>query len=126
MILNEYSRGEQITGLAWLCLGALTSLVLEVVYLTARLPLPGGTSVAFPITIVLAWWFNTVLTRTARLWSDNAYIGLVPLAAWLLGYFAFVLGAVVSGDMWLANNILSLLLLIAGIGGGIFPFFAQK
>ncbi|AMO90817.1 hypothetical protein HMPREF3169_09230 [Corynebacterium sp. HMSC08C04] len=126
MILNEYSRGEQITGLAWLCLGALTSLVLEVVYLTARLPLPGGTSVAFPITIVLAWWFNTVLTRTARLWSDNAYIGLVPLAAWLLGYFAFVLGAVVTGDMWLANNILSLLLLIAGIGGGIFPFFAQK
>ncbi|KXU18401.1 hypothetical protein HMPREF2724_00300 [Corynebacterium sp. HMSC071F07] len=126
MILNEYSRGEQITGLAWLCLGALTSLVLEVVYLTARLPLPGGTSVAFPITIVLAWWFNTVLTRTARLWSDNSYIGLVPLAAWLLGYFAFVLGAVVTGDMWLANNILSLLLLIAGIGGGIFPFFAQK
>lgn len=126
MILNEYSRGEQITGLAWLCLGALTSLVLEVVYLTARLPLPGGTSVAFPITIVLAWWFNTVLTRTARLWSDNAYIGIVPLAAWLLGYFAFVLGAVVTGDMWLANNILSLLLLIAGIGGGIFPFFAQK
>ena len=126
MILNEYSRGEQITGLAWLGLGALTSLVLEVVYLTARLPLPGGTSVAFPITIVLAWWFNTVLTRTARLWSDNAYIGLVPLAAWLLGYFAFVLGAVVTGDMWLANNILSLLLLIAGIGGGIFPFFAQK
>ncbi|MCG7247742.1 hypothetical protein QP414_05405 [Corynebacterium simulans] len=125
-MLNEYSRGEQITGLAWLCLGALTSLVLEVVYLTARLPLPGGTSVAFPITIVLAWWFNTVLTRTARLWSDNAYIGLVPLAAWLLGYFAFVLGAVVTGDMWLANNILSLLLLIAGIGGGIFPFFAQK
>nr|WP_275437229.1 hypothetical protein [Corynebacterium simulans] len=124
--MNEYSRGEQITGLAWLCLGALTSLVLEVVYLTARLPLPGGTSVAFPITIVLAWWFNTVLTRTARLWSDNAYIGLVPLAAWLLGYFAFVLGAVVTGDMWLANNILSLLLLIAGIGGGIFPFFAQK
>nr|WP_141748283.1 MULTISPECIES: hypothetical protein [Corynebacterium] len=125
-MLNEYSRGEQITGLAWLCLGALTSLVLEVVYLTARLPLPGGTSVAFPITIVLAWWFNTVLTRTARLWSDNSYIGLVPLAAWLLGYFAFVLGAVVTGDMWLANNILSLLLLIAGIGGGIFPFFAQK
>nr|WP_311518140.1 hypothetical protein [uncultured Corynebacterium sp.] len=125
-MLNEYSRGEQIAGLAWLCLGALTSLVLEVVYLTARLPLPGGTSVAFPITIVLAWWFNTVLTRTARLWSDNAYIGLVPLAAWLLGYFAFVLGAVVTGDMWLANNILSLLLLIAGIGGGIFPFFAQK
>ncbi|OFQ43622.1 hypothetical protein HMPREF3155_12205 [Corynebacterium sp. HMSC06D04] len=126
MILNEYSRGEQITGLAWLCLGALTSLVLEVVYLTARLPLPGGTSVAFPITIVLAWWFNTVLTRTARLWSDNAYIGLVPLAAWLLGYFAFVLGVVVTGDIWLANNILSLLLLIAGIGGGIFPFFVQK
>lgn len=126
MILNQFTRGEQVTGLVWLAVGALTSLVLEVVYLTARLPLPDGASVAFPITIVVAWWFNGVLTRTARLWSDNPYIGLVPLAAWLLGYLAFALGAAVTGDMWLANNILSLLLLMAGIGGGFFPFFKQK
>ena len=77
MILNQFTRGEQVTGLVWLAVGALTSLVLEVVYLTARLPLPDGASVAFPITIVVAWWFNGVLTRTARLWSDNAYIGPV-------------------------------------------------
>ena len=99
---TDFSRGEQVTGLVWLAIGALLSVFLEVIYLTARIPLSNGASVAFPITIVIAWWFNSVLTRTARLWSRT------PV------------------DTLLANNILSLLLLLAGIGGGVWPFFKQK
>ena len=49
---TDFSRGEQVTGLIWLSLGALLSLFLEVIYLTARIPLADGASIAFPITIV--------------------------------------------------------------------------
>ena len=95
------------------------------VYLTARLPWPGGASVAFPITILIAFWFNGVLTRTARLWSENPYIASIPGCAWIAGFFAFLLGGAIGGDTLLANNILSLLLLGAGIAGSVWPFFKQ-
>lgn len=123
---TDFSRGEQVTGLVWLAIGALLSIFLEVIYLTARIPLSNGASVAFPITILLAWWFNSVLTRTARLWSPAPMVGAIPLIVWCLGFFAFMLLVPMTGDMLLANNILSLLLLLAGIGGGVWPFFKQK
>ncbi|MCZ9296332.1 hypothetical protein [Corynebacterium yonathiae] len=123
---TDFSRGEQVTGLVWLGFGALLSVFLEVIYLTARIPLSDGASVAFPITIVIAWWFNSVLTRTARLWSPAPMVGAIPLIVWGLGFFAFMLLVPMTGDMLLANNILSLLLLLAGIGGGVWPFFKQK
>ena len=126
MIINQFTRGERVTGLVWLTVGALTSLVLEVVYLTARLPLPDGASVAFPITIVVAWWFNGVLTRTARLWSENPYIAGLPGLAWVAGFLAFMLGAAIGDGSLLANNILSLLLFAAGIAGSVWPFFASE
>lgn len=124
-IRTDFSRAEQVGGLAWLVLGALSSLTLEVVYLTARLPWLGGASVAFPITILIAFWFNGVLTRTARLWSENPYIASIPGFAWIAGFFAFLLGGAIGGDTLLANNILSLLLLGAGIAGSVWPFFKQ-
>ncbi|WP_296133773.1 hypothetical protein [uncultured Corynebacterium sp.] len=124
-IRTDFSRAEQVGGLTWLVLGALCSLTLEVVYLTARLPWPGGTSVAFPITILIAFWFNGVLTRTARLWSENPYIASIPGCAWIAGFCAFLLGGAIGGDTLLANNILSLLLLGAGIAGSVWPFFKQ-
>lgn len=63
----EFSRGEAVGGLLWLSVGALLSLVLEVVYLGAYITLPSGMRIAFPITILIAWWFSKVLTKTARL-----------------------------------------------------------
>ena len=36
---TDFSRGEQVTGLVWLAIGALLSVFLEVIYLTARIPL---------------------------------------------------------------------------------------
>lgn len=125
-IRTDFSRGEQIGGLVWLVVGALCSLTLEVVYLTARVPWFDGASVAFPITILIAFWFNGVLTRTARLWSENPYIAGVPGLAWVAGFLAFMLGAAIGGGSLLPNNILSLLLFAAGIAGSVWPFFASE
>lgn len=125
-IRTDFSRGEQIGGLVWLVVGALCSLTLEVVYLTARVPWFDGASVAFPITILIAFWFNGVLTRTARLWSENPYIAGVPGLAWGAAFLAFMLGAAFGEGSLLANNILSLLLFVAGIAGSVWPFFASE
>ena len=68
------TRGEAVAGMAWLCLGAIISMFLEVIYL--------GTwmfGVAVPYTIPIAFCFNMVLTRTALLWTKNPYLALIPL-----------------------------------------------
>ena len=65
------THGEAIAGIAWLCLGAVISMFLEVIYL--------GTwmfGVAVPYTIPIAFFFNMVLTRTALLWTKNPYLAL--------------------------------------------------
>ncbi|QPK79916.1 hypothetical protein G7Y31_04275 [Corynebacterium lizhenjunii] len=109
----EPTRGEKITGLVWLSVGALVSLLLEVVYL-----------LDFPLMIVIAALFNAVLTRTARLWSPQVWVGLIPLMVWVVGFGAVVI--IPSNIQALGNNILSLLLLFAGIAGGGWPFVARK
>ncbi|MBK4156465.1 hypothetical protein GWO69_03105 [Corynebacterium macginleyi] len=123
---TNFSRGEQVAGLIWLSLGALLSLFLEVIYLTARIPLANGASIAFPITIVIAAAFNVVLTRTARLWSDSTYIAAIPLIVWVLVFFALMLLVPITGDVIVGNNILSLFLFLAGMSGGVWPFLKQK
>lgn len=123
---TNFSRGEQVAGLIWLSLGALLSLFLEVIYLTARIPLANGASIAFPISIVIAAAFNVVLTRTARLWSDSTYIAAIPVIVWGLVFFGLMLLVPITGDVIVANNILSLLLFLAGMGGGVWPFLKQK
>lgn len=123
---TNFTRGEQVAGLIWLSLGALLSLFLEVIYLTARIPLANGASIAFPITIVIAAAFNVVLTRTARLWSDSTYIAAIPLIVWGLVFFALMLLVPITGDVIVGNNILSLFLFLAGMGGGVWPFLKQK
>ncbi|MGV0330561.1 hypothetical protein [Corynebacterium macginleyi] len=123
---TNFSRGEQVAGLIWLSLGALLSLFLEAIYLTARIPLANGASIAFPITIVIAAAFNVVLTRTAQLWSDSTYIAAIPLIVWVLVFFALMLLVPITGDVIVGNNILSLFLFLAGMGGGVWPFLKQK
>src|SRR5690625_7490334 len=75
----EFSRAEAVGGLVWLSVGALLSLVLEVVYLGAYLTMPNGVRIAFPLTVAIAWWFNKVLTNTARLWRPNVVIAAIAL-----------------------------------------------
>lgn len=122
----EFSRGEAVSGLLWLSVGALLSLVLEVVYLGAYITLPSGMRIAFPITILIAWWFSKVLTKTARLWTPNPLIAAVPLIVWVLGFFAFLVIGSTTGDQWLGSNIRTVALLFAGIIGGVWPFVVSK
>ena len=70
-VRDDFSQGEAIAGLVWLSVGALVSLVLEVVYLNW-------------IWVVVALLFNAVLTKTARLWSDTW--ALAPLSVWAVSY----------------------------------------
>ena len=122
----DFSRGEAVGGLIWLSVGALLSLVLEVVYLGAYITMPNGMHIAFPITIVIAWWFTRVLTKTARLWTPNQLIAAIPLIVWVLGFFAFLVVGSTTGDQWLGSNIRTVALLFAGIAGGVWPFAVSK
>lgn len=125
-VYADHSVGEIAFGLLWLSMGALVSVLLEVVYLGTRLTLSGGSSIAFPYTIVIALLFNGVLTKTARLWSDRLGVALVPLLVWILGFLTLTFWVSFSGDILVGSNLASLLLLAAGIAGGLWPLRKPK
>ncbi|MCQ9330203.1 hypothetical protein NQ023_02575 [Corynebacterium phoceense] len=124
-IRTNFDRGEAVTGLVWLSLGAIFSLLLEVVYLGARLPL-GETSIPFPVTIAVAFGFNLVLTRTALLWSRRTLVAAVPLIVWTLGFLALALAGGIGSLQALPATLSTILLFAAGVAGGGWPFFNGK
>lgn len=115
------SRGEVIGGIFWLSLAAAISLLLEVVYLGTWITLPGGASMAFPYTIIIAFFFNMVLTRTSMLWTENRPVAAIPLFVWTLGFALFLIWPLAVGDQLVGSNIRSVLLLFMGLAGGIWP-----
>ena len=125
-VRTDVTRSEVIGGLVWLSAAALVSVLLEVVYLGTWMTLPGGARVAVPYTILLAFLFNIVLTRTARLWNRTPVIAAIPLFVWLAGYFVLMTGVVVTGDQLLNDSIRSVLLLFAGVAGGVWPLMRGK
>ena len=102
VIRNEFSRGEAIAGITWLCVGALGSLTLEVAYLNW-------------FWVIIAAVFNAVLTKTARLWSSKSAI--VPLAVWTAALFISMIVLPPTG--W------TLALLLSGIAGGVWPLLKK-
>ena len=126
IIRTDFSRGEAGFGLLWLSIGALVSVLLEIVYLGTWITLPGGAKIAFPYTIIVAFLFNMVLTRTARLWTSTPAIALIPLTVWGLGFIGLMLGGGVTGDQLVVSSIRSVALLAAGIAGGIWPLIRGK
>ncbi|MEJ5997125.1 hypothetical protein [Corynebacterium sp. H130] len=110
----------------WLCLGALISVLLEVVYLGTWITLPSGDRVAFPYPVLLALLFNMVLTKTARLWTDRMGVYLVPLCVWILGFLTLTFWVSISGDILVGSNPRSLMLLAAGIVGGLWPLMKPE
>lgn len=125
-IHKDFSRAEAAGGLFWLSLAALISVLLEVVYLGSWITLPGGHAVAFPYTIAIAFLFTMVLSRTAVLWSDRMVIAAIPLYVWIAGYTLLMMWPVFTGDHLLASSIRSVLLLAAGVVGGIWPLIKAK
>ena len=103
VVRDDFSRGEAVAGLVWLSVGALVSLALEVVYLNW-------------IWAVVALLFNAVLTKTARLWSETW--ALAPLGVWGCAFLISL--AVLPPTSW------SLVLLAAGIVGGVWPMIRRK
>lgn len=122
---DEFSKGEVFLGLVWLCIGALISVLLEVVYLGVWLPWPGQ-GIPFPVTIAVAFFFNRTLTATAALWSKDLKVMLAPGVVWLLGFFLFSSGAVIGGHTLLMGSPLSILLLVAGFTGTLSTAFKLK
>lgn len=126
VIRTDFSRGEAAGALVWLCLGAALSCLLEVVYLGAWVALPGGTRLPVPYTIVLAFLFNLVLTRTACLWTHTKAVAAIPLWAWFAVFLVLTFWVSVTGDQLVGANARSLLLLAAGLAGGGWPLVAPK
>lgn len=120
------SRGEVVGGIFWLSLGSLVSLLLEVVYLGTWITLPGGAQVAFPYTIIIAFLFNMILTRTSLLWTDNKPVAALPLFVWVLGFAFLLVWSVAVGDQLVGSNIRTVLLLFIGLAGGIWPLVKGK
>lgn len=126
IVRTDFSRGEAVGGLVWLSVAALIAVLLQVVYLGTWVTLPGGFRVAVPYTIILAFLFNMVLTRTAKLWDPRPVVAAVPLYAWLAGFLLMLSGVAVTGDQLVGDNIRTVLLLFAGVAGGVWPLVRGK
>lgn len=126
LIRDDFSRGEAVGGIFWLCLGALVSVLLEVVYLDAGITLPSGARLAVPWTVVVAFLFNLVLSRTALLWTRRTWAAGMPLWTWIAGFVLLTFGVTVTGDQLVGANVYSLVLLAAGVAGGGWPLMAGK
>lgn len=75
---DDFSRGEVVQAFVWMCIFAAIAVMLQVGYFWA------------PLAIVFAGWFNAVLRRTAKLWTPNPWIQLVPLGVWVVGFWMIV------------------------------------
>lgn len=125
IVRTYFSRGEQVMGVVWLSLGALLSVLLETVYLSTWITL-GSLRIPFPYTIVIAFLFNLVLTRTALLWSRNPLVAAIPTAVWLAGYFLILVLGLPDNSMFLGPSLRTFFLLGAGIAGGLWPIFRTQ
>lgn len=133
LIRTDFSTGEVVMAHIWLGLGAIFSLLLEVVYLNTVVTLPGETKIYFPFTVVIAFLFNMVLTKTAQLWvrPDDVppmptMLAAIPMTVWSIGFFIFLVAGETTGHQWMPANLLPFLLLFAGLGGGMWPILRTK
>ena len=126
-VREAIARGEMSPGIAWLSVAALVSLVLEVAYLGTRIDV-GGLSIPLPWTIIAAYVFNLIITRTAMLWTKSRNIAMVPMWTWIAGYvFLWIwTGLPFGGDQVLGETIRTIALLVAGIVGGGWPLRHPK
>lgn len=120
----RFPRGEIAVALVWLSIGAVISVLLEVVYLGTWWTVPGGLRIPAPWTILVAFFFTRVLSRTALLWTKRLAIAAIPAWVWLLGYLSLTFLQPVTGDILFPSDVRSILLLLAGLAGGAWPLVA--
>lgn len=120
-VYQGFSRAEVAWGIFWITLGALTSLLLEVVYLDTRID-----GFPVPYTIVVAFLFNRVLTKTSLLWSRTPAIALIPIFVWIAGFVVLTMTPGITGDQIVGQNLRAILLLGAGVAGGSWPLLSRR
>ncbi|MBP3088947.1 hypothetical protein EML15_07290 [Corynebacterium sp. sy017] len=118
---SGFSRGEQVMGLLWLCLGSLLSALLEIVYLGVHIA-----GIPAPFMILVAYFFNAVLTRTALLWTKTKALALLPLYVWVAAFCVLSICGEVSGDQLVASSLRSVVLLLCGVLGGSSPLTYKR
>ncbi|WKD57892.1 hypothetical protein CAPI_06760 [Corynebacterium capitovis DSM 44611] len=113
VVRDDFSRGEVVSGLTWLSIGAAISGLLEVVYCGV-------------VAAIIGALFNSVLSKTAMLWVGKNAAALIPWAVWVLvlGLLFFVPAA--GGFVAPTNNILRASLIVAGSAGAIWPLTRAK
>lgn len=119
---ENFSSGEVRIALVWLSIAALIALVIEVVFLGVRVTV-GGLAIPCPWTIPLAYVVNLIIINTSLLWTRNRKLAVVPVAVWTAGYGALLLWAAVpgGGDLAMGQWLRTILLLAAGVFGGVWP-----
>ena len=108
-VRQDVTRGEIMHAFVWLCLFAVISALLQVVYLRC------------PLTWAAAFGFNMVLTKTAKLWTRSLLAQCIPLASWVVGV-VLARWAVPGADMQLVLvSPATVALVVAGVVGGVRP-----
>lgn len=112
---TDFTPGEARAGIAWLCGFALVSVLVEVGTL--------GTLWGVP-SIVAAGVLGAVWTKGAGLWSSKSKV--LPTLTWVTGYALLYLGPEVTRELMREHYIPALILLAAGIAGGMWPMLRAK
>ncbi len=126
-VRKDVTRGEVVVAIVWLSVAALASLVIEIVYLGARIQV-GDLSVPVPWVLVLAYVMNLILTNTALLWTSHRGIAAVPLVVWIIGLGLVLLWPAIpgGGDTAMGPWIRTSLLITAGAVGGFLPLLRPR
>ncbi|MCT1516658.1 hypothetical protein [Dietzia cercidiphylli] len=112
-VARTTSAVELGVALLMLAVGAATSCVLTVAWLTAYVgPVPA------PFTILVAGVWSLFLVRVASAWSERAIVAVFPALIWILTLVALNLGP--GGDMPVPIGLRGLALLLVG---GLIPLW---
>lgn len=117
-----FYAGEVSGALVWLSAAAVVSLILEVVFLGAWVHI-GSLAVPMPWTIPVAYIANLIITNTALLWTQERAKAAVPVIAWTVGFAVLLFWSAMpfGGDMVLGQWLRTVVLLAAGVIGGVWP-----
>ena len=116
-VRTDFSPSEARWAIAWLSIGAMIAVLLQVTSINAAWGIP---------SIATAFLFQGVVTRTGRLWTSKSVRVLVPTLVWAACFAMLYFGVDVTSDILNNNSIRALALLTAGCLGGVWPLLRRK
>lgn len=124
-VRQQFDRSEAIVAIVWLSVAALVLLLLEIVFLPTRVTV-ANVSIPVPWTIVLAYLGNLVTSHTAKLWTGKQLVAAIPFFVWSAGVVGLLLWAAMMGDQAFGPWVRTILLIGAGVAGGVFPLLRME